>query len=140
MNKRLLVAVVLFSCFVLVFTFNDKVVHNDLYGYGLQLDYGWAVPYWVNYFLMYEVAIFACFAICWNKWFLIFSELLVIWTTQDIVYFLWCGYFPTEQWTWMWQYIVFGTWTTGLQFFVSGFIFVGLSVVLVFHSSLLNRR
>ena len=112
MNKKTWAAISIFFAFVLVFTFNDKVVHNDLYSYGLQFSDNWAIPYWVNYFFMYEVAILATTAICWNKWFFVFTELFVIFTTQDIVYFLWAGYFPTGEWTWMWQYNIFGTWTT----------------------------
>ena len=30
----------------------DRIVHGDLYNYGLQFSYEWAVPYWTNYRLI----------------------------------------------------------------------------------------
>ena len=128
LNKRTLVAVSLFCCFVLVFTFNDKLVHNDAYVDvpGLQYKSDWLLEYWVNYFFMFELAILATTAICLSKWFFVFTELFVVFTTQDIMFFLWTGTFPVGDWTWMWQYQVFGTWTTMLQFLVSSLLFAAL--------------
>jgi hypothetical protein len=41
----LMAASSLFSMFYLLQI--DRIVHNELYGYGLQFSYGWATPYWV---------------------------------------------------------------------------------------------
>jgi len=136
-KRKTWAAILLFFAFVLVFTFNDKLVHNDLYidVQGLQFREDWLLEYWFNYFLMYEIAILATTAICLNKWFFVFTEVFVVFTTQDIMFFVWAGYFPTEEWTWMWQYHLFGTWTTVIQLAISSLIFVGLGVFALFYHS-----
>jgi len=132
MNKKLLLSILLFSAFILSFTFNDKLVHNDAYIDTPTLQYTdrWLNQYWINYFVMYELVIVATTTICMNKWFFIFTQIFTIFTTQDIIFFLWVGYFPTEEWTWIWQYHIFGTWTTELQFITS---ILSLSVIVVFY-------
>jgi len=36
----------------------DRIVHNDLYNFGLQFSYDWAIPYWTSFRLIYVCLIF----------------------------------------------------------------------------------
>lgn len=120
-NKKPLAALILFSFFVLSLTLNDYIVHEELYDYGLTFSYDWAVKYWINYSLLYQLAIISLFLFCRDKLFLLAAEVFTLTSSQDIIFFgLWNnGKFPAGSWNWTIYYFWVGEWTTQQQIFLS---------------------
>jgi len=130
------IAIILFFLFVTIFVVNDKIVHSDLYNYGLQFSYSWANSYWINYNLMYQLSILSLFLYCRSKTFLIFAETFVLSATQDILFFVLVGGFPSGEWWWMWQYSMFGTWTTAHQLLTSAVFLAVAGAIIVYKKRL----
>jgi len=127
-SKKTWLAILFFFGAVLVLTRVDWIINTVLYKYGLQFSYGWYREYTLLYMLLFQLVILPLSVWIQNWYFLGLTEAFVLSGTQDLIYFgLWCGYFPSENWTWMVFYEWFGSWTTANQFalclLVNGLVF-----------------
>ena len=133
LQKRLTIAAVLFFVSVTLLVVNDKIVHHDLYNFGLTFSETWAGPYWLNYALLYQAAIIPLTLYCEDPWLFLFSEVFVLTATQDILFFVLVGRFPTEVWWWT----PLPGWTTEFQFALSA---ISLTCVGFARTYFLNKK
>jgi hypothetical protein len=117
-----------FSLVLIVFlsiTGVDFVVNNILYSHGLAFSYSWYIPYLTG---LSATILSICFLVAWQSYedtasmnialkrglTLFFAHLggLIDW-----LFFLIYngGQVYAGEWTWMWQYSLFGTWNWQLQ-------------------------
>ena len=101
-HQKLVIASVLFALVVLLFTRMDYIVNVVLYRFGLRFSEGWFSDYSLAYTLMYQLTILCLFIYCRRIAFLLLTEVFVLTSTQDLVFFsLWNqGVYPSGQWTW----------------------------------------
>jgi hypothetical protein len=117
----------------------DFVVNNVLYSYGLRFSYSWYILYQVGF----SMVIFSiCFLVVWQSYedtasvnvalkrglTLFFAHLGGL---IDCLFFLVYngGQVYSGEWTWMWQYTLFGTWNWKLQTIWSfGFLVLTLAL------------
>ncbi len=132
-NQWLIISVATFLVGTVIFSGRDYLIHHDLYGWGLQADMSWILKDWLIYFFELQAVAVACVLIARSHRLslLIFFEAFILSSTQDLIFFgLWgYGSFPSESWTWMYNYQFFGVWTTPMQLAYSGFalLFGGLA-------------
>ena len=103
----------------------DFVVNNILYSYGLGFSFGWYIPYVVG---LSSIIFSICGLVMWQSYedigdvSVALKRGLIIFLAHlggliDCLYFL--VFDETKifwgEWTWMWQYWLFGTWTWMLQ-------------------------
>jgi hypothetical protein len=120
MERKNLVAILLFFLGVLLFTRLDFFVNASLYNYGLQFSENWYGEYLVLYGLCYQFLILSLLVYTKSPRLLVFMEVFVLTSTQDIVYFgLWQGAFPNIEWSWTVFCRIFGSWTTMQQVLLS---------------------
>jgi hypothetical protein len=113
-------AILLFFLGVLLFTRIDFLINYSLYQYGLQFNENWYAEYSGLYALCYQFLILSLLVYTRNLKLLVFMEVFVLTSTQDMIYFgLWQGAFPTTEWCWMPFYRILGTWTTLHQILLS---------------------
>jgi hypothetical protein len=130
MNEKL--AITIFGISVLLLTKLDFLINNVLYGFGLTFSEGWYTEYQILYALAYQLIVFVLYAYTRNLKLLVFFEVFVLTSSQDLVYFgLWETNFPATAWTWIIHYRIFGFWNTTNQ--------VLLSVTCLAFTSLLFR-
>jgi len=120
-NGWLLIVLVVF----LSITGLDFVVNSILYSYGLGFSLTWYIPYLVGL----SVTIFSiCGLVMWQSYedtgnvCVALKRGAVLFLAHfggliDCLYFLVYsgGRVPLGEWTWMWQYWLFGTWNWTLQ-------------------------
>ena len=103
----------------------DFAVNNTLYSYGLTFSFVWYLPYLVG---LSATVISICILVMWQSYedtrnvsvALKRGSILLL---ADIGGLIDCLYFmvynrgivPFGEWTWMWQYWLFGTWNWTLQ-------------------------
>jgi hypothetical protein len=120
MKRETLFAVLLFFLGVLLFTRFDFFVNASLYQYGLQFSENWYDEYLILYGLCYQFLIWSLLVYTRNFKLLVFMEVFVLTSTQDLVYFgLWQGAFPKIDWWWTPFYRIFGSWTATQQILLS---------------------
>jgi hypothetical protein len=103
----------------------DFVVNNLLYSYGLGFSFGWYVPYVVG---LSSIILSICGLVMWQSYedmrnvSVALKRGLIIFLAHfggliDCLYFLVFngGRVYSGEWTWMWQYWLFGTWNWMLQ-------------------------
>jgi hypothetical protein len=95
----------------------------------------WVVKDWVIYYIELQVVAFLAVLAARNHRIalLIVFEAFINSSTQDLIFYgLWgLGSFPTENWSWMIWYQLFGTWTTPMQVSYSA-IALSLSSVIAY--------
>jgi hypothetical protein len=120
MKRKNLFAILLFFFGVLLFTRVDFLVNESLYHYGLHFNENWYAEYTNLYALYYQFLILSLLVYTRNLKLLVFMEVFVLTSTQDMVYFgLWQGAFPKIDWWWTPFYRIFGSWTTTQQILLS---------------------
>jgi len=130
----LIVLVIFFSI-----TGLDYIVNSTLYSYGLNFNTVWYIPYLIGI----SATIFSiCVLVSWQSYedtgnssvALKRGSILLlahIGGLIDCLFFLIYnrGIIPSGEWTWMWQYWLFGTWNWTLQAIWSGsFLFLILLI------------
>jgi len=135
-HQKLVIASVLFALVVLLFTRMDYVVNVVLYRFGLRFSEGWFSDYSLAYTLMYQLTILCLFIYCRRIAFLLLTEVFVLTSTQDLVFFsLWNqGVYPSGQWTWTRYYRWFGSWTTMNQIIYSAVSLTTAFIVVIIGS------
>ncbi|HLE75260.1 MAG TPA: hypothetical protein VI864_04360 [Candidatus Bathyarchaeia archaeon] len=134
MKRKNLFAILLFFLGVLLFTRVDFLVNESLYHYGLHFNENWYAEYTSLYALCYQFLILSLLVYTRNLKLLVFMEVFVLTSTQDMVYFgLWQGAFPKIDWWWTPFYRIFGTWTTTdqalLSFFANLLVLIAISLL-----------
>jgi len=130
MHKKFLILFNVFSfLFLFSLTYLDKIVHGDLYNYGLIFDMKWAVPYWVALCTIFVFNAAINFALClWTGVSLKVSSLiglssLLYSINLDVLWFLIAdGKLPDYNviWFWMPQYWMFNVpWNSFYQILVT---------------------
>jgi hypothetical protein len=120
MKRQNLFAILLFFLGVLLFTRVDFLVNESLYNYGLRFNENWYGEYANLYALYYQFLILTLLVYARDLKLLVFMEVFVLTSTQDIVYFgVWQGAFPKIDWWWTPFYRIFGSWTTTQQILLS---------------------
>jgi len=134
MKRTTIFAILFFFFGVLLFTRIDFFVNSSLYNYGLRFSENWYSEYTTLYMLCYQFLILSLLVYTRNLKLLVFMEIFVLTSTQDLIYFsLWQGTFPQVDWSWMPFYRIFGTWTTTHQILLSfsANLLAGLSLFLI---------
>ena len=113
-------ALVIFGISVLLLTRLDFFINNVLYGFGLIFSDGWYTEYQLLYALVYQLIAFVLYVYTRNLKLLVFFEVFVLTSSQDLVYFvLWETGFPSTEWTWIIYHDIFGFWNTTSQVLLS---------------------
>ncbi len=103
----------------------DFAVNSTLYSYGLIFDFSWYIPYLLG---LSATIVSICILVMWQSYedtgnVTIALKRGSILLLADIGGIIDCMYFlvynegrvPWGEWTWMWQYWLFGTWNWSLQ-------------------------
>ena len=120
-NWWILIVLIVFLCI----TGLDFVVNSILYSYGLGFSFGWYIPYLVG---LSVTILSICGLVMWQSYedtgnmSVALKRGLIIFLAHfggliDCLYFLVFngGRMHLGEWTWMWQYWLFGTWNWTLQ-------------------------